>query len=224
MSETTRTSANIHAGPVRTDDLIGLLAAAPAARPGGPIALWMAGGVSLALALVLTNLGLREDYAASLASPEVWMKLAFTALMLVGAGWAVRSVCRPGASVAGGVGVMVAALALIVLSAGFDLAGRPIALWPERISGDEWRACLTFIPFYALPAMLLVGVGMRRLAPTDLARAGLLMGLAGGAASAVAYAHHCSDDAAPFVAVWYIAGIAVAALIGRVIGPRLLRW
>jgi hypothetical protein len=29
---------------------------------------------------------------------------------------------------------------------------------------------------------------------------------------------------APFLAVWYVSGIAVPVLVGAVLGPRLLRW
>ena len=47
--------------------------------------------------------------------------------------------------------------------------------------------------------------------------------MAGGAGAAV-YALHCPELAAPFLAVWYVAGIALPVLVGAAIGPRLLRW
>jgi hypothetical protein len=41
---------------------------------------------------------------------------------------------------------------------------------------------------------------------------------------AFAYAFHCTDDAAPFVLVWYGIGIGLCGLAGRLLGPRALRW
>ncbi|MFS2051364.1 NrsF family protein, partial [Variovorax sp. CT11-76] len=47
--------------------------------------------------------------------------------------------------------------------------------------------------------------------------------LAGGVGAAV-YALHCPELTAPFIAVWYVSGIAVPVLVGALLGPRLLRW
>ena len=35
---------------------------------------------------------------------------------------------------------------------------------------------------------------------------------------------HCVELTAPFLAVWYVSGIALPVLAGAVLGPRLLRW
>ena len=47
--------------------------------------------------------------------------------------------------------------------------------------------------------------------------------LAGGVGAAV-YALHCPELSAPFIAVWYVSGIAVPVLVGALLGRRLLRW
>jgi hypothetical protein len=46
----------------------------------------------------------------------------------------------------------------------------------------------------------------------------------GGAAGAAIYAFHCPETALPFMAVWYVAAIALVAGLGAVLGRRLLRW
>ncbi len=206
-----------------TDELIDALARTAPPKPAS-IAFWVAGGAAVALGLIVATIGLRPQLGAALASPEVLVKLAFALGALTGATLALDAAGRPGRSLGAGLGVFAAAGAAIVLIALFDLAGRPIALWPERILGTYWTACLVSIPIYAIPAMLLATAGLRRMAPTDPERGGLVVGLAGGTASAVAYALHCVDDAPAFVAVWYMAGILIATLIGRALAPRLLRW
>jgi len=65
---------------------------------------------------------------------------------------------------------------------------------------------------------------MRGLAPTRPAQAGGAAGLLAGAAGAAVYALHCPEMAAPFLGIWYVLGMAIPALLGAVLGPRLLRW
>jgi hypothetical protein len=45
-----------------------------------------------------------------------------------------------------------------------------------------------------------------------------------GGVGAAAYALSCSSDTIPFIAFCYGAAIALCALIGEQLGPRLLRW
>ena len=40
--------------------------------------------------------------------------------------------------------------------------------------------------------------------------------------STTAYAFHCPERALPFMAIWYVAGIAVTTAVDAVLGPRLL--
>lgn len=35
---------------------------------------------------------------------------------------------------------------------------------------------------------------------------------------------HCPEMGVAFWAVWYVLGMAVPAIIGALLGPRLLRW
>ena len=65
---------------------------------------------------------------------------------------------------------------------------------------------------------------MQGLAPTRPALAGAFSGLVAGAAGALVYAWHCPEMAAPFIATWYLLGIAGPAVVGALLGPMLLRW
>jgi len=38
------------------------------------------------------------------------------------------------------------------------------------------------------------------------------------------YAFHCPELALPFLAIWYVAGMALPVVAGALLGPRVLRW
>jgi hypothetical protein len=84
--------------------------------------------------------------------------------------------------------------------------------------------CLVSIPALSVPAFALTISAIRSLAPTRLAGAGAASGLVAGAVAAFAYALYCDEMQAPFLAVWYVLGMALPALVGAMLGPRLLRW
>jgi hypothetical protein len=111
-----------------------------------------------------------------------------------------------------------------VLLAAISLAFAPISHWDSMIVGDRWLECLLSIPVIAIVPFAVIIWALRRMAPTDLVRAGALGGLVAGAISATGYALHCSDDSLPFVALWYGGTIAICTAAGALLGPRLLRW
>jgi hypothetical protein len=57
-----------------------------------------------------------------------------------------------------------------------------------------------------------------------LRAAGAVAGLAAGAFAATVYCLHCQEVSALFVLTWYSLGILLAASVGALLGPRLLRW
>ena len=90
--------------------------------------------------------------------------------------------------------------------------------------GHTWLSCPTRIFTLSVPVLLLVLSALRGLSPTRLRAAGLAAGLLAGALAAVGYALVCRELSPAFVAVWYSAGIGLAALLGAALGPRALRW
>jgi hypothetical protein len=62
------------------------------------------------------------------------------------------------------------------------------------------------------------------MAPTRLRATGAVIGLAAGGISAALYSLHCPEAGASFVLTWYTLGILAPALLGALLGPRLLRW
>jgi hypothetical protein len=49
-------------------------------------------------------------------------------------------------------------------------------------------------------------------------------GLIAGGLAAALYATHCTDDSPLFVATWYSIAIGAVAVLGALLGRRLLRW
>ncbi len=81
---------------------------------------------------------------------------------------------------------------------------------------------------YALAAGSLVAIAavafLRRGAPVSLEHAGWMTGVASGALGSLAYGITCPLDTASHTGIVHIAPVAVAALIGRVAVPPLIRW
>ena len=213
---------------MKTDDLIEMLAAAQqrqprrvpwAAIPAGAVA-----GLATACLLVAAMLGIRPDLVASLTDPAVLLKFGLGVLVLFAAGVAARGLSVPGKDWRGAGFVLLLVFVAVACWALVDLTSRPTSEWAPCIAGRDWLTCLVTVPLLALPTMLAMAIGMRRLAPTRLDVAGTMLGLASGGAAAVAFTLYCQDDAVPFVAVWYGLALVIAALLGRVLGPKLLRW
>lgn len=212
---------------MKTDDLIDLLAKArtPAdpARPTRLLAVGIAGGLLLSFALMMTTLGFRSGLGSALAEPAVAAKLLFVLALAGAAFWLLEGAARP---VPARRPLWIAAMPLAAMAvlAFAAFAATPVEGWPRLAFGRNWLVCLVSVPILALPPALLLAYVARERAATRPDAAGLALGLAAGALGALAYAFHCTDDAAPFVLLWYGAGIGVCGLAGRLIGPWALRW
>ncbi len=213
---------------MKTDDLIALLADDPGPVPRNAIeqrfALASLAGLACALVLMLALFGLNPRLLQDMALPVFWGKLVFAALLAAGCLAVLRRLARPGM----GLGYSLALLAL-----------PPLVLWGlaavalgqanpgERLPlvlGSTWRSCAFNIAALSVPALAASLWALRCAAPTRLAWAGAGAGLLAGALGALAYALHCPEMAAPFLAVWYLAGMALPTLAGAWLGPRVLRW
>jgi hypothetical protein len=91
-------------------------------------------------------------------------------------------------------------------------------------TGGAFPWCLVLIPLLATPTAALLVWTLRAFAPTRLTLMGAAVGGLSGGVGAMAYAMYCPVDSVAFVVTWYSLGIAIAAALGALIGPRLLRW
>ncbi|RIX85442.1 NrsF family protein [Acidovorax cavernicola] len=213
---------------MKTDDLVALLAndAAVERRRGARERLQLAVALALPLSFMVlfAKYGLEMHGLKAAASPMFWVKLLFPLCVAAGAFVVLQRLARPGVPVrrAWLIGVL-PVLGLWVLAAVVWFS----APQDERMTllmGKSWRLCALNIAQIALPVFVGAFLALRGLAPTRLAWAGAAAGALAGGVGASVYALRCPELAAPFLAVWFVSGIAVQVLLGAVLGPRLLRW
>jgi hypothetical protein len=92
------------------------------------------------------------------------------------------------------------------------------------VLGSSWQSCPVNITLLSLPALVLLLAIARSLAPTRPRLAGGAIGLLAGALGTLVYLLHCPELQAPFVATWYVLGMAIPAVLGALVGPRALAW
>lgn len=218
---------------MKTDELIGLLSAAGAGvdtesrqrAAHHAFSVRLVAGFLVSLVAMLVVLGPRPDWREIIDLPMFWVKLAFPAGIAVAACWTLRRLAHPGMPVG-----MIAALAMVVpVAAVWSLAS--ITLFAAEpgsriplVMGTAWWQCVLSIVLLAAPTFLLACWALRVLAPTRLSLTGAVAGAFAGSVGALTYAVHCTEMAAPFLAVWYVLGMLLPAGIGALLGRRLLRW
>lgn len=216
---------------MKTDDLIGLLAAdaAPVPRHAGErrFALALAAGALLALAWVATAYGLRADLPRIVFMPVFWEKVAMPLAVAVSAAIVLFRLAHPGMRLHGGrlgAWLPVVPVLLLWIWAAAVLATAAPEARADLLLGSTWRVCVFNVVATALP----VGAGLfwalRGLAPTRPMLAGAMAGWLAGAVGACVYSLHCPEMDAPFLAVWYVLGMVMSAGIGAWAGRRWLRW
>ena len=213
---------------MKTDALIDMLAnSAGAIEPGFALrrfAIAAAIGTGGAALLMATILGPRHDFAYAVRLPMFWVKLAFVA-SLAGLGtmgaWRLSMPARPIGSIPRAIVAVVAGIWLI---AAFALAQHAPHGRIALVLGSTWTSCPWLIAGLSVPVFVALAWAMKGMAPTRLRRAGAMAGFASGAVAAFVYSIHCPELGAPFVGTWYLAGIAVPAAVGTLLGERLFRW
>ncbi|MET3440189.1 hypothetical protein ABIC94_000935 [Variovorax paradoxus] len=213
---------------MKTDDLVAMLATGAAPTPrratGRRLALALLAGVPLSFAILFAEYGVRRDLVQAMFWPMFWVKVLFPLCIAAAAFVMVQRLARPGVQVRRAwLGVAVPVLAVWVMAA-MSWFNAPAEERMPLLMGESWRICAVSIGLMALPVFAAALLALRSLAPTRPALAGAAAGgLAGGVGAAV-YALHCMELTAPFLAVWYVSGIAVPVVLGALLGPRLLRW
>ena len=213
---------------MKTDELVFLLAggATPMNKNVNPwrFALALGWGVLSAIVLMVFTLGLRSDFGQLVLLPMFWMKLALPASLVVAGVFAAERLSRPGMRLGGiGAAPVVPVLLVWLMAIGAWVNAPPIQR-EALIFGSTWQSCSFNIALLSIPAFIGVFWAMKGLAPTRLVHAGAAGGLLAGAIGAFVYAFHCPETAAPFLGIWYVAGMAIPAMVGALLGPRLLRW
>lgn len=175
------------------------------------------------LTIVALLLGIRPDVSAG--SPDAMFLIRSGILLLLGGGaaHAVLGMASPAVGKAQVSWQMALAVALLL----------PIAALVVGLTGDLSPAmgamssvgdCLIFSAIGASATAVPMILHLRRGAPTSLARAGWLVGIASGGLGALAYNIHCPFNSIVYIGTWYTLAVGICAVVGRLIIPHLIRW
>jgi hypothetical protein len=213
---------------MKTDELIHMLGTNLEPVKGGTlrntVLIALVVGAVATFCLVLAMFGLP---AAALSDENSGLKilaLAFTlGLVSTGASFLIRS-ARPGEPGRQPL-ILIGLLFFAILSAGLValILAHPTA-WGGMVFGPQWAACLVCIPLFAVAPFASLVWALRRGAPTNLMRTGAIAGLVAGALGATVFAFHHTSGSIAFIALWYGGPILLCAVVGAILGPRLLRW
>jgi hypothetical protein len=208
--------------------LIDLLATGAGPVPRRSVASYFApaliAGTVAAVVLTIAWLGINPALRAFLSLPGFWVKVAFSATLAAAGLVALARLARPGVEV-GAIKWFVAAPVLVLWTMALvTLFGADADARLPLVLGKSWTVCPFNIATLSLPVFVACAVALRRLAPTQLRFTGATAGLCAGAIGALAYCLHCPEIEAPFLGVWYVAGVLIPTAVGYVLGPWLLRW
>ncbi|OZI61755.1 DUF1109 domain-containing protein [Bordetella genomosp. 11] len=213
---------------MKTDDMISLLAANVVPVDRGVVARRYRWGILLgalgAVLLMAEKFGIRPDIRLMLVTPLFWTKIAFPIAVAAAALLLAVRLSRPGMPIGRAWQWLAIPPVLLWIAAAATLAA---AAAPERLPmllGATWRTCPFNIALLSVPGFIGTFWAMKGLAPTRLRVAGAVSGLLAGAIATIAYCLHCPEMGVAFWAIWYVAGMLLPALVGALLGPRLLRW
>lgn len=213
----------------KTDELIARLSREPRTKSLSPTPIIVIGAtvaVLLAMVLSIEWLKPRADLApALLAENHIFLlKLIFTVGVVIATLPIVRDLSAPGRRIGLWSALAAVPFVMVLILALREFANAPAGEWSHHLHHASWLECLWQIPALAIPAFAILTLSVRRLAPTNLVRAGAYIGLAAGGIGATGYAFHCPDDSMAIVAVFYTLAILEMTLIGALVGPQFLRW
>jgi hypothetical protein len=213
---------------MKTDELINLLGTNLEAVKGGELRkallIALAVGAAAASCLMLAMFGLpAAGLGGNYSGPKV-LALAFTlGLVFAGASFLIES-ARPGEPGRKPLILISASFFALISAGGAALVLARPAAWSGMIFGPQWAACLICIPLFAVAPFASLIWALRKGAPTNLMRTGAIAGLVAGALGAAVFAFHHPGGSIPFIALWYGGSILLCALVGAILGSRLLRW
>ena len=213
---------------MKTDELINMLGTNLEPVKGGELRnalmIALAVGAAAASCVMLAILGWPTDALGGGNPGRKILTLAFAlGLVSAGASFLIGS-ARPGEPGRKPL-ILIGVLFLALSSAGgVALVLAHPAAWSGMVFGPQWAACLICIPLFAVVPFASLIWALRKGAPTNLMRTGAIAGLVAGALGAAVFAFHHPGGSIPFIALWYGGSILLCALVGAILGSRLLRW
>ena len=188
---------------------------------------WIAliAGTVLAAAEFFGLLQVRSDFAYAIThEPRFIFKFVFTLGLAIPALLLVLRLSRPDGEAGWTKVLLILPLVLLAGAVALEMNAVPREYWNVSAFGTMPGACMKYIPMLSIAPFIAVLVALRNGAPSSPAAAGAAAGLLSAAIGAALYATFCVDDSPMFLAIWYVAGMAIVVALGALIGSRLLRW
>lgn len=198
----------------------------PLARPVLVISMGVLAAVITVGVLTLAWLGLRPDIAQPLTSLDhsFFATIVFAVSLASIAIFVVRDLSIPGRQQRIATPVVAIPFAALAALAAHEIGSTSWDGGPVHLQHENWITCLWQTSLLAVPAYVILAVAVRSLAPTNLRRAGMFVGLLSAGIAALGYVLHAPESDIIFSAVVYGVSAIVMAFFGASVGYRLLRW
>jgi hypothetical protein len=213
---------------MRTDSLIDRLSSdlKPVRRRtvwGDALALVVLCAVELGLYLALGMM--RPDMPTAMRLPSFWWKLVSVGLIALVSGAVAILSLDPMRSPRRGLRWIIPVIALCLASGWLLDASRDgFSALADRLDWPNGVQCLYEMVLLSVPAVIALGLLMRRGAPTNRGGTALAGGLAAAGWGAFVFVFACPFDDPLYVMVWYSLGCGAVTLFARIVLPRLTRW
>ena len=181
-------------------------------------------GSLVSVVLIVLTVGVNPALDQVVRHYAFWVKWAYALSLGALALGLVRTLGRPDGRIHRSLWLFAVPVAILAAIGVAEMAQVPPAHWLAMWLGESWLVCPWLILAASMPLFIGLLWSFRRMAPTRLGLAGAAAGLASGALGAMVYCLHCPEMSAIFVLTWYTLGILLAAGLGALLGPRLLRW
>ena len=212
---------------MKTSELIAALAADPAPEPirlGRRVAVALAAGLVVSVALYCLLLGPRPDVAAAAGTMRFWLKFVDSAAFALPTILLTLRLARPDAKPRALALWLIAPFILLAAGVVVELLVVPQSAWMSRLMGATALHCTVTIPMLAAPVLAALIVALRAGAPLHPGLTGAMAGAAAAGVGALVYASSCPGDSPLFVATWYPLATLICVGAGALAGRRFLAW
>jgi len=181
-------------------------------------------GLAVGCLATLWLIGMRADFRAMRPEPLALTSAGLFLVLALASAWGAVDMARPY------VGIRREGWGWTALMAGVLPAAATVLLLGEWLRGGSFGPMVNGSVCMACGLLLSAITGavltlwLRRGAPPNPARAGLLVGVAAGASGIFAVSLACPHNDLVHIGLWHGMTVVLAGIAGRLIVPRLIAW
>ena len=181
-------------------------------------------GLATGAAGIIALFGLRPDLRGGQPDAAALISAGLFLVLALASAWAVVDAARPYVGIRREGWGWTALMAAVLPAAALGLmAGNWLRGVPAGLTLNGLNCILSGLGWGLLTAAALVW-WLRRGAPLQPARMGLLTGVAAGAAGIFAMSLNCPHNDVVHIGIWHGVTVILAGALGRLAIPRLIAW